>query len=130
MERVLVAKCVGCGKTRDIRAGEIPAGDTPMCDTCFMPMVAERAEFREVMGMIKTGVFVTEEELKDLTSLANQGWRAGDVMIVTSIMQGIMKDQKTVDARVACHRLALSHGLPEIEGYYGIKEDGEFVRAS
>ncbi|KKK80233.1 hypothetical protein LCGC14_2825510, partial [marine sediment metagenome] len=27
-----------------------------------------------------------------------------------------------------CHQLALSHGLPEIVGYYGVANDGEFVR--
>jgi len=78
--------------------------------------------------MNKTGVFATKEEIGDLRKLANAGWRCGDVMTVTSIMQGITKDQKTIDARKACHKVAMSHGLPEIEGYYGIIENGEFVK--
>ncbi len=78
--------------------------------------------------MIKTGVSATKEELEDLRNLARQGWRPGDVMIVSSVMEGITRDQKTVDAELACHRLALAHGLPEIPGYYGITEKGEFVR--
>jgi hypothetical protein len=41
---VVIAKCVGCGAVRDIRAGEIPADDMPMCGACGMPMIAERAE--------------------------------------------------------------------------------------
>ena len=39
----VVAKCVGCGARRNIRPGEIPAGDHPMCSKCFSPMVAESA---------------------------------------------------------------------------------------
>ncbi len=78
--------------------------------------------------MVRTGVFATEEELEDLQRLSARGWRPGDVMIVTSVMEGITKDQSTVDARLTCHRLALAHGLPEIQGYYGIMKDGEFVR--
>ena len=77
--------------------------------------------------MNDTGVFATKEEIEDLRKLANAGWMPGDVMIVTKVMHGIVKDQKTVDARKTCHRIALSHGLPEIKGYYGIREDGEFV---
>jgi NAD-dependent SIR2 family protein deacetylase len=39
MESV-VAKCIGCGETREIRAGEIAPGDHPICDLCGMPMIA------------------------------------------------------------------------------------------
>ncbi len=78
--------------------------------------------------MQHTGVKATDDEVQDLRNLAAQGWRSGDVMIVSSVMEGITKDQRFVDARIACHKLALSHGLPEIEGYYGIANDGEFVQ--
>ena len=74
-----------------------------------------------------TGVFATTEEIDDLRNLAQAGWMSGDVIMVTSVMQGITKDQKTVDAKKACHVIALAHGLPEIKGYYGITEEGEFV---
>ena len=43
-EATVVAKCVGCGKRREIKAGEIAANDMPMCEACYMPMVAERAK--------------------------------------------------------------------------------------
>lgn len=43
-EVIVTAKCVGCGKTREIRAGEIPDDEQPMCDICYMPMIAEKAE--------------------------------------------------------------------------------------
>ena len=77
--------------------------------------------------MKDTGVFATEEEMKDLRNLANAGWQHGEIMMVTSVMQGIIKDQKTIDAEKTCHAIALSHGLPEIKGYYGIAENREFV---
>jgi len=40
-EPVVVAKCVGCGATREIKAGEVPPGSHPMCEKCYMPMVAK-----------------------------------------------------------------------------------------
>ncbi len=40
----VLAKCVGCGNKRKIFAGEVKKGDQPMCDKCFMPMVAVSAE--------------------------------------------------------------------------------------
>ena len=78
--------------------------------------------------MIHTNIFATKEEFADLKRLAECGWQNGDIMIVTSTMQGIQKDNATINAEKACHKLALLHGLPEIEGYYGITKKGEFVR--
>lgn len=43
MSIVVKAKCTGCDNERNIRAGEIPADEVPICDKCGMPMVAERA---------------------------------------------------------------------------------------
>ncbi len=77
--------------------------------------------------MKKTGIFATEEEFEDLKRLSNKGWRVGDTVMVSSVMEGITKDQATVDAKKTCHKVALSYGLPEIEGYYGIGLDKEFV---
>lgn len=77
--------------------------------------------------MKKTGVTVSTEDFEKLKSLASMGWRSGDTMIVFSVGEGIRKDAATVDARKVCHQLALDYGLPEITGYYGINEDGEFV---
>lgn len=74
-----------------------------------------------------TGVKATKEDLDKLMMLVRSGWRSGQTMIVFSVGEGIRRDQKTVDAVKECHRLALAYGLPEIIGYYGIKEDGEFV---
>jgi hypothetical protein len=37
-------KCIGCGATKEVCAGEIPKDEVPMCDSCFMPMVAVSAK--------------------------------------------------------------------------------------
>jgi len=42
-ETVIVAKCIGCGKKRDISAFEVEPDSMPVCDECFMPMIAEKA---------------------------------------------------------------------------------------
>jgi len=79
------------------------------------------------MKMNKTGVFVTKEDKEKLIRLVTQGWQQGETMIVFSCGEGIRKDQATFDAKKECHRLALAYGLPEIQGYYGLTKDGEFV---
>jgi NAD-dependent SIR2 family protein deacetylase len=40
----VIAKCIGCGNKREIKAGEIPQGEQPCCDKCGMPMIAESAK--------------------------------------------------------------------------------------
>lgn len=80
------------------------------------------------MALVKTGVFATEDEFNDLMNLSRQGWQLGDVMIVSSVMEGIVKDKATKDAKEICHKLALSHGLPEITGVYGITNNKEFAK--
>ena len=40
---VVVVKCSGCGKKREIKPGEIKADDFPMCDVCYLPMIPVRA---------------------------------------------------------------------------------------
>ena len=77
--------------------------------------------------MKHTGVYATEEEFEALKRIASQGWSKGDRVMVFSVGEGIRKDQKTVDAKEACHAVALKHGLPEIEGYYGVSNEREFV---
>ena len=43
LEGYVIAKCVGCGNKKKIKPGEVPRGEMPMCDKCFMPMVADKA---------------------------------------------------------------------------------------
>jgi hypothetical protein len=42
MEKVVIAKCVSCEHQQDIKEGQ-----EPICEKCFSPMVAVRAELRE-----------------------------------------------------------------------------------
>lgn len=78
--------------------------------------------------MTKTGITATTEEIETLRSIARRGWMPGDVIIIPNMESGIRRDAATRDAQWACHNLALKHGLPEFEGFYGILESGEFVR--
>lgn len=79
--------------------------------------------------MINTGVFASTEDVGKLQALAARGWQHGETVIVFSVGQGVRKDNATVDAKKVCHQLALDYGLPEIQGYYGITKNGEFIKA-
>lgn len=47
-ELVIIAKCVGCGAKREIGIFDVEQGDSPMCEKCFMPMIAESAEIKNI----------------------------------------------------------------------------------
>jgi len=78
-------------------------------------------------SMKGTGKFATKEDTEKMHQLAMRGWMPGEAIMVFSVGDGIRKDKNTVDAQKECHKLALAYGLPEIEGYYGMNKDGEFV---
>ena len=40
MKTIVIAQCVACGEKREIEQDEIQKGNHPMCNNCFMPMVA------------------------------------------------------------------------------------------
>jgi hypothetical protein len=67
--------------------------------------------------MTYTGVFATKEEIKSLKNSLNTPYiRVGG--------------HWPESPQVIAHRYALSHGLPEIQGYYGCDlKTGEFVKA-
>jgi len=67
--------------------------------------------------LIGTGVFATKKEAKEIREAFN--------MPVISF-DGI--NSIGGDPRKLLHSIALSHGLPEIQGYYGLKETNEFIR--
>jgi hypothetical protein len=46
IETVVIVECIFCRNQRVIKAGEVPAGDFPMCEKCYNPMVAIKAEQR------------------------------------------------------------------------------------
>jgi hypothetical protein len=62
-------------------------------------------------------VFATPEEIQEIKEIAK----------LPCIMIGNVTPESPLHA---CHRIALSHGLPEITGYYGCDlRTGEFVSA-
>lgn len=81
--------------------------------------------------MIKTGVECTQEELALLLEHANTA--AHTPVICFSIKEGLAGNDWASRAwrgvTEECHACALKHGLPEIDGFYGITRAGEFVRA-
>lgn len=80
--------------------------------------------------MINTGVRAKETEIEELKDLLS---RARNTPVITlsmaqAIAGGLSGDAQTIMLE-RCHEIALSHGLPEIEGFYGCDlATGEFLR--
>lgn len=77
--------------------------------------------------MIHHGVFATAEEIAYVKSCAS-----APVMAFTNPESPGPGVSPVIpfaeDPLIACHRLALAHGLPEIKGYYGMDlRNGQFV---
>jgi hypothetical protein len=77
-------------------------------------------------GTTHTGVFATDEERNKCQELAKQ---AASTPVIT-ISSNLPSFAETAWKRTneAVYTAALAHGLPEIEGYYGMTPEGEFVR--
>ena len=69
------------------------------------------------MNILKTGIFATQEEAKEIREAFNF-----PVMYLSggTRMGG--------NPRETLHKIALSHGLPEIKGFYGLDENNEFIK--
>lgn len=82
-------------------------------------------------SIVRTGVFATEEEAQEISRLAVTASNT-PVIAFSSAMALSGQDASSMAwdlVHKACHRAALAHGLPEIQGYYGIDlEKREFVR--
>lgn len=79
--------------------------------------------------MKKTNVFASEKETEELKQLAS---RASQTPVMAlSVADGLSGNDFASRARKSaqerCHEIALSHGLPEIQGFYGINKEGEFL---
>ena len=46
MEIKVKVKCISCGHKKDVKAGEVPKGEMPMCDKCFSIMIAVEATLK------------------------------------------------------------------------------------
>ena len=40
MEKIVIVECMGCKHKKEIKADELGKDEVPICDKCFMPMVA------------------------------------------------------------------------------------------
>jgi hypothetical protein len=70
--------------------------------------------------MENTGVFATSEEKEYLMGLVRKAQKTPVILLFG-------KHDAWKRVKEECHKAALAHGLPEIVGYYGMDEDGEFV---
>ena len=79
--------------------------------------------------MKHTGVKATPEETVNIQELAKVAQKTP--MIAFSSADALSGDDMASQAWKRVHealqKAALAHGLPEIPGYYGMTEDGEFV---
>ena len=64
--------------------------------------------------MERTGIFAAEDEIKDMSA-----------RVPYMVIGGV----EPMGPQQKCHRYALTHGLPEITGYYGCDlRTGEFLK--
>lgn len=80
--------------------------------------------------MKHTNVFASEDEIKQVKE-AVQRAQSTPVIAFSSrhaLEEGGLSGQAWKDAKELCHEFALAHGLPEITGYYGMTNEGEFVK--
>ena len=79
--------------------------------------------------MYRTNKFASEEEVEEIKTLHKKAITTPVMAFSTShAMQGGFSGYAWKGLQVRIHEIALSKGLPEIPGYYGIDlESGEFV---
>ena len=76
-----------------------------------------------------TDVYATDEEFEKLSALVEEA-RNTPVIAFTSAQALGGRDCASMawdNVKKACHEAALAHDLPEIQGYYGLGTDKEFV---
>lgn len=84
------------------------------------------------MQLKKTGKFATKTEVKRLQKLLKVAQNTPVIALTSSDALNGRDLASMAWKRVqeACHKCALRHGLPEIKGFYGLDQDGEFVIAN
>ena len=82
-------------------------------------------------AMINTGTFANPTEIEELKDLLHR-LRTTPVLALSShhaLEHGGFSGEARKAMVERCHEIALSHGLPEITGFYGCDlATGEFVR--
>ena len=71
-----------------------------------------------------TGKFATQEEIEHLQELLK---KAQSTPVILLFGKHDLSGDAWKRVNEATYECALKHGLPEIDSYYGMKEDGEFV---
>ena len=75
-----------------------------------------------------TGIYATDEEKKQALEAAKHAATTPVIALSSAhAMRGGMSGDAWQRAKELCHKFALKHDLPEIKGFYGMTEDGEFV---
>lgn len=74
--------------------------------------------------MKQTGTFATQEEKEELQELLKA---AQTTPVILLFGKHDLSGDAWNKVHMKTHEIALSHGLPEITGRYGMTEDGEFV---
>ncbi len=70
-------------------------------------------------------MYATEEEQAELLELAEAARKTPVILLFGKMDLSGEARQRMFDRT---YQIALSHGLPKIEGYYGLAEDGEFIK--
>jgi len=76
-------------------------------------------------GLVGTGVFATEDEGQTCLELAE---RAAKTPVILLFGKHDLSGDAWKKAHETAHGFALAHGLPDIQGYYGLGEDREFIK--
>ena len=85
-----------------------------------------RAGVLKAEVIVDTKVFCTQEELKAIKEKAS----AAQLAQMTAARFGPTRaDDLWSELRKEIHALALAKGLPEVEGFYGMDNDGQFIKA-
>ena len=76
--------------------------------------------------MTKTGLYATPEEFAEAKRLAEE---AANTPVIAPTGGQDLASQAWERTKQHVHKAALAHGLPEIPGYYGMTNKGQFVTA-
>lgn len=80
-------------------------------------------------AMKRTGVFATEQEKERCMKLLKEAQETPVIAFSSkhALEEGGLSGQAWQRVKEECHSIALKHGLPEIKGFYGMTQEGEFV---
>ena len=81
-------------------------------------------------GLTHMGVFATSEETEEVQELAETARRMP--VMTTSLAEGLAGRDFASTARKRMQdrlqEIAMAHELPDFEGYYGLTQEGEFIK--